>query len=92
MSRLIILGVLLALVPACHENKDAEGPMERAGKQVDHAAETTSEKLKEAAKDTDKAARRAVKNTGAALKEAGEKLEGNSSPAPAPSAAPKKSE
>jgi hypothetical protein len=103
VNRLIALGFLLSLATACHENKEAEGPMERAGKNVDHAAKTTKEKLRAAAEETDTAAHHAVHNTGVAIEQAGRKLKGTDtlppaspapalSAAPAASAAPKKSE
>lgn len=92
MNRLIILGVLLSLATACHDNKEAEGPMERAGKHVDNAAEKTKEGLKKAGEKTGAAAEKAVHATGEAFEKAGDKLKGTGEPAPASSAAPKKSE
>lgn len=62
---LLTLGLLAALAVGCHKNKDAEGPMERAGRGVDKAAEKTGEALEKAA---DK--------TGEALEKAGQKMQG----------------
>jgi hypothetical protein len=94
VNRLILLGFLLPLATACHKNKDAEGPMERAGKNVDKAAEETKAGLQTAAEKTDEAAHKAVQATGEALGKAGDKLKGSkgATPAAAPSAEPKKSE
>jgi len=94
VNRLIISGILLSLAVACHKNKDAEGPMERAGKHVDNAAEKTKEGLQKAAEKTDEAAHKAVHATGEAFEKAGQKLKSNSgaTPAPSSSAEPKKSE
>ena len=50
--------VLVTSVAACHRNpKPAGGPMERAGRHVDNAAEKTKEVTKDAAKDTKDAAK-----------------------------------
>jgi hypothetical protein len=75
----LIVSLVLGLVVGCHENKQAEGPMERAGKNVDHAAEKTGKALEGAAD-----------RTGEALEQAGRKLKGSDSAAPASSAAPAK--
>lgn len=84
---------LLVLVAGCHDNKQAEGPIERAGKRVDHAAEKTGHALETAAEKTGEATKKAAHATGKALEKAGEKLKGDDPPAPASSAAPaKKSE
>jgi len=65
------------LVLGCHHDKEAEGPMERAGKHVDHAAEKTGQALEKAAH-----------KTGEAFEKAGKKLKGNDAPPPAPSPKP----
>jgi hypothetical protein len=93
VNRLIILGVLLSLATACHDNKEAEGPMERAGKHVDNAAEKTKEGIKKAGEKTGEAAEKAVHATGEAFEKAGEKLKGTGEkPAPSSSAEPQKSQ
>jgi hypothetical protein len=50
----ILSGSLLAV--ACHKEKPAEGPAERAGRKVDEAAEKTKEAGQKAADDTKEAA------------------------------------
>jgi hypothetical protein len=90
VNRLVFLGFLLSLATACHENKDAEGPMERAGKKLDHAGEKTKEGLQTAAEKTDEAAHKAVQATGEALGKAGDKLKNSKGATPASSAAPQK--
>jgi hypothetical protein len=67
----LLLGAVLSWVVGCH-NKQAEGPMERAGKHVDHAAKKTGE-----------AAKKAVHATGEAFEKTGKKLKGNDAPASA---------
>jgi len=94
VNRFILLGLVLSLATACHKNKDAEGPMERAGKHVDNAAEKTKEGLEKAAEKTDEAAHKAVQATGEAFEKTGEKLKGTKGATPASSSSPepKKSE
>lgn len=70
-----------SLALACHHDKQAQGPMERAGKSVDHAAKKTGQALETAAKKTGTAAERAAEATGDALQKAGKKLKGDSPPA-----------
>ena len=70
MKRFCLLCLLLSLAPSCHKNKDAEGPIERAGKKVDKAAEKTGQALGTAAE-----------KTGEALEKAGSKLQGDEPPA-----------
>jgi hypothetical protein len=77
VSRILLLGTALLVTSACHKNKDAEGPMERAGKHVDDAAEKTGEALGTAAE-----------KTGDALERAGQKLKGGDASKPAPQPAP----
>jgi hypothetical protein len=60
---ILILSLLVPLLVGCHKNKDAEGPLERAGKHVDHAAEKTGH-----------AVQKAVQATGEALEKTGKKL------------------
>jgi hypothetical protein len=84
MSRVLLLCVVAALALGCHQNKEAEGPMERAGKKVDKAAEKTGEALETAAEKTGDAADKAAKATGKALEKAGQKLQGEDEPAKAP--------
>jgi hypothetical protein len=80
VKALLTLSLVSALAIGCHKNKDAEGPMERAGKSVDKAAEKTGEALEKAA---DK--------TGEALEKAGQKMQGEDDKAePAPAEAEKK--
>ena len=55
--------VVLALAVGCHENKQAEGPIERAGKHVDHAAEKTGQALETAAEKTGEATKKAAHAT-----------------------------
>jgi hypothetical protein len=75
-----------ALLLGCHDHKDAEGPMQRAGKHVDNAAEKTGAALQKAAEKTDAAAHKAVNATGEAFEKAGQKLKGSPSATPASSA------
>ena len=90
VNRLILLGFLLSLATACHKDKDAEGPMERAGKKLDYAGEKTKEGLETAAEKTDEAAHKAVQATGEALGKAGDKLKNSKGATPMSSAAPQK--
>ena len=94
MNRLILSGLVLLLATACHKDKDAEGPMERAGKHVDNAADKTKAGLQKAAEKTDEAAHKAVHATGEAFEKAGQKLKGTSGATPASSSSsePPKSE
>jgi hypothetical protein len=86
--RLLELSVVLALVVGCHENKQAEGPIERAGKHVDHAAQKTGQALETAAEKTGEATKKAAHATGAAFEKAGKKLQGNDTAAPPSSGTP----
>jgi hypothetical protein len=52
----ILFAVAALGVAACHDNKPAQGPAERAGEKVDDAAEDTKDATKEAADDTKEAA------------------------------------
>jgi hypothetical protein len=89
MSRLPLLCLLFPLALACHKNKDAEGPMERAGKNVDKAAKKTGEALETAAEKTGAAADKAAHATGNAFEKAGQKLKGEDEPTKAPAKPPK---
>jgi hypothetical protein len=80
--RAILIGIVLSLSAGCHNDKDAQGPAERAGASVDRAAEKTGDALHRAAVKTDEAAHKAVTATGEAFERAGQKLKG------APSATP----
>lgn len=71
----ISLFLLVALTAACHHDRDAEGPAERAGKHVDNAAAKTEKALGKAAQKTDAAAHKAVDATGTALEKTGNALE-----------------
>ncbi len=89
-ARLFALIAAAALLLGCHKNKQAEGPIERAGKHVDNAAEKTGQALHTAAEKTDAGVHKAVSATGEAFEKAGQKLKGTPSATPAPSAAPAK--
>ena len=78
------LAVLL-LVCACHHDRPAEGPFERAGQGLDTAADKTGTALKGAALKTGDALDSAGKATGRAFERAGDKLQGKGQTAPAPS-------
>jgi hypothetical protein len=78
----LFYGLAFALALGCHHEQGAEGPMQRAGKHVDDAAEKTGKALEKAAEKTDAAAHRAVTATGVALEKAGRKLEGSPSATP----------
>lgn len=80
VKRLSTLSLLAALAVSCHKNKDAEGPMERAGKNVDKAAKKTGEALETAAEKTGRAAKKAAHKTGEAFEKAGKKLQGEDAP------------
>lgn len=88
MKHLLPLILAAALAAGCHHDQGAEGPAERAGKHVDHAAEKTGAALEKAAQKTDEAAHKAVQATGAAFEKAGQKLKGSPSATPASSSAP----
>lgn len=93
MKRALAIAWLLGLCIGCHKNKDAEGPMERAGASVDNAAEKTGAALHKAAVKTDEVAHEAVTTTGNALEKAGQKLKGTpraTEPAKAPAPSPSK--
>jgi hypothetical protein len=70
----VTLGAALLLLVACHKDRDAEGPVERAGKGVDRAATKTGDAFHRAAVKTDEAAHKAVRATGEAFEKAGKKL------------------
>ena len=80
--------VVLGLAVGCRGNKQAEGPIERAGKHVDHAAEKTGHALQTAAEKTGEATKKAAHATGKAFEKAGKKLQGGDSTAPPSSATP----
>ena len=83
--------VVFSLLVGCHKNKDAEGPIERAGKHVDNAAEKTGHALETAAEKTGEATQKAAHATGKAFEKAGKKLQGDDAPRPASSSsAPQK--
>jgi hypothetical protein len=95
VNRIALLVLLAPLSLGCHKDKDAEGPMERAGKNVDKAAEKTGEALETAAEKTGEVADKAADKTGAALEKAGKKPKGDEATPAAPAAssqppAPKK--
>lgn len=73
-----MLGTLL-LVTACHHDRDAAGPMERAGRGVDKAAAKTGTALEGAAVKTGEALDKAGHATGRAFERAGQKLKGEPS-------------
>ncbi len=80
VNRTLLICLVASLTFACHQDKQAEGPMERAGKNVDRAAQKTGHALETAAKKTGAAAERAADATGDALQKAGQKLKGDEPP------------
>ncbi len=74
MKPTVAHGVALLLLVACHHDKDAAGPAERAGRGIDRAADKTGAAFHRAAVKTDEAAHRAVRATGEAFEKAGKKL------------------
>lgn len=70
--------IALLLVSACHHDRDAQGPFERAGAGVDHAADKTGHALDKAADKTGHALHKAGEATGRAFKKVGNKLDGTS--------------
>jgi hypothetical protein len=70
------------LATACHQNQQAEGPLERAGKHLDNAAEKTASALKLAAEKTGEAAGKAGCATGTAFGKVGDKLGARALPRP----------
>jgi hypothetical protein len=76
MARRAIVGVAWLLLVACHDDKHAEGPAERAGQGIDRAAKKTGAAFERAAVKTDEAAHKAVRATGEAFERAGKKLKG----------------
>jgi hypothetical protein len=55
---LLAVALFATSAAACHRHaKPSEGPMERAGKKVDHAAEKTKDATKDAAHDTKEGAK-----------------------------------
>ena len=91
MKHLALFSFALLLAVGCHDNKQAEGPVERAGKHVDNAAKKTGAALEKAAEKTDEAAHKAVTATGEAFEKAGQKLKGTPSATPS-NEPPKKTE
>jgi hypothetical protein len=91
VKHVALFGLVLALASACHDNKQAEGPVERAGKHVDNAAQKTGAALEKAAEKTDEVAHKAVTATGEAFEKAGQKLKGAPSATPS-NEPPKKTE
>lgn len=79
MRPAILSALAILLFVGCHKHREAEGPAERAGASVDHAAQKTGEALHKAAVKTDEAAHKAVTATGKALEKAGQKLKGSPS-------------
>jgi hypothetical protein len=84
-----LIGAGLLLLAGCHKHKDPEGPVQRAGKGIDNAAEKTGDALHRAAVKTDAAAQKAVHATGEAFERAGQKLKGTPR-ATQPASEPKK--
>ena len=68
-----------ALVGGCRQNQQAQGPLERAGKHLDHAAEKTGQALKTAAEKTGEGAEKGAQATGKAFEKIGDKLDGKGS-------------
>jgi hypothetical protein len=73
VKHVLLVTLSLSSLVGCHQDKEAEGPMERAGKHVDDAAEKTGRALEKAAH-----------KTGEAFEKAGKKLKGSDAPAPSP--------
>jgi hypothetical protein len=90
VKHVLLLALVACLCSSCHQNKQAEGPLERAGKNVDNAAHKTGHALETAAQKTGAAAERAADATGDALQKAGKKLQGEETRA-APADSTKKS-
>jgi hypothetical protein len=74
---MVLLGTGLFLLVACHRDRDAAGPGQRAGQGLDNAAQKTGSALHKAAVKTDEAAHKAVHATGEAFERAGQKLKGS---------------
>jgi hypothetical protein len=53
LSAVLVTGALLVALSGCQKQ---EGPMEKAGKEVDQAAATVGEKMEKAGEEVDKAA------------------------------------
>ncbi len=83
-----VLAALL-LITACHHDRDAGGPFERAGRGVDHAAQKTGKALGRAGDATTKAFKGAATDLGVRgspdAKPAGKGAPGVSRPASEPS-------
>jgi hypothetical protein len=62
MFRSVLVALLLAT--ACHHDREAGGPLERAGRGVDHAAQKTGEALGRAGDATTKAFKGAATDLG----------------------------
>lgn len=88
VKHVFLLALSFSLLVACHHDREAEGPVQRAGKHVDNAAEKTGAALQKAAEKTDQAAHTAVQATGNAFEKAGQKLKGSPSATPASSSTP----
>ena len=80
MKHAFLVSLGLSLVVGCHQDKQAAGPMERAGKHVDHAAEKTGKALEKAAEKTGDAAKKGARATGEAFEKVGKKLKGDDAP------------
>ncbi|HTM46812.1 MAG TPA: hypothetical protein VL137_17775 [Polyangiaceae bacterium] len=78
MKRSLFAGLALLIVTGCHRSQDAEGPMERAGKGVDKAAQKTGQAVSKAASKTGTAIKKAAHATGNVFVKAGQKLKGES--------------
>jgi hypothetical protein len=85
---LLACSLTVALASACHRDRDAEGPMERAGKGVDRAADESGRALRKGAEKTGEAVEHAADATGEALQKAGKKLKGDDTPKTEPKPAP----
>jgi hypothetical protein len=80
VKRLLTVSLLAALAVGCHKNKNAEGPIERAGKNVDKAAVKTGHALERAAEETGGAVKKGAQKTGEAFENVGEKLQRKDAP------------
>ena len=68
LSAALVMSALLVALSGCQKQ---EGPMEKAGKEIDKAAETVGEKMEKAGEEVDKAAA----TVGEKIEKAGESIQ-----------------